>query len=107
MGYWRHSDFKRRIRGGLIPAWLVYTLGITAIINFVAFVAIAEYLGGDALNGNARNGHYFLSYHGHLTEVSRAVFRYSEWHAVSVFMTHALAIFVGWIAFKTSKAVQP
>jgi len=57
-----------------------------AAVNFVAFVAITFYLGGDALNGHVQSGHYFLGLHsnGPFTEVSRAVFVYSAWHALSV-----------------------
>jgi hypothetical protein len=107
MIYWRYSDIDRRVRGGPIPAWLVYATGIVALINFVSFIGIADYLGGDALNGHQAGGHYFLSNHGKLTEVSRAVFTYSQWHAGSLFITHPLALLVGWICFKKHKPPQP
>jgi hypothetical protein len=40
----------------------------------------------DALNGCLDNGHYYLALHGggQLTEVSRAAFEYSRWHAYSL-----------------------
>jgi hypothetical protein len=47
------------------------------IINFLLFFILAVYLGGDALGGGVINGHYFLSNHGRLTEVSHRVFVYS------------------------------
>jgi hypothetical protein len=46
--------------------------------NFTAFFIGALYFGGDAVSGRAVDGHYFLSNHGHLTEVSRAIFNYSK-----------------------------
>jgi hypothetical protein len=58
----------------------------------VGFVAVASLLGGDATNGKIANGHFFLANHGKLTEVSEGVFRYSLWHARSLFITHPLAM---------------
>ena len=64
----------------------------TAIVNFFVFVAIAVALGGDAFNGTASDGHYYLMEHGIYTEVSRAIFIYSTIHALSLFVTHPLGI---------------
>ena len=58
---------------------------LVGMVNFFVFFLAAVYLGGDAVSGRAVSGHYFLSSHGHLTEVSQAVFTYSEWHVRSVF----------------------
>ena len=66
-------------------------------LNFVIFWISALYLGGDALSGKAVEGHYFLGERGHLTEVSRAVFRYSQWHVRSVFVTFPIAVFCEWL----------
>lgn len=74
------------------PCTLVFAL---AVMNFVAFFVIATRLGGDALNGNVVDGHYFLGSHGHLTEVSAGRCAFSLWHARSVFVTHALGILAG------------
>ena len=90
-----------------LPNWLVYTVGAIAIANFVAFILIAESIGGDALNGYAAQGHYFLSNHGRLIEVSRVTFECSRWHTISLFVTHPLAIFVGWKWTQQKKAPQP
>jgi purine-cytosine permease-like protein len=69
-------------------------LGIfsVAMINFVAFWAIAVYLGGDAVNGKIQSGHFFLMSHGGYTEVSQAVFDYSRWHVYSTWVTHPLGL---------------
>ncbi|HTT04564.1 MAG TPA: hypothetical protein VMF64_04695 [Steroidobacteraceae bacterium] len=81
-----------------LPRWL-RALSILALVNFGAFVIGAEYLHGDALNGHVAAGHYFLSWHGTDTEVSRAVFTYSRDHAISMLCTHAAAI-IGWLAWR-------
>lgn len=69
-----------------------------AIVNFGLFAAIAVSIGGDALNGTVRNSHYYLAQHGTYTEVSRAVFLYSAVHALSVFLTMAIAAVIGVMA---------
>ena len=75
----------------------ILQVGIAAgFVNFAVFWIAAVYLGGDAISGKAVDGHYFLSNHGHLTEVSQAVFTYSKWHVRSVFVTHPLALLCGW-----------
>jgi hypothetical protein len=65
-----------------------------AIVNFVVFVAVAIPLGGDAINGTARDGHYYLREHATYTEVSKPVFVYSTIHTLSLFITHPLGIIV-------------
>ena len=71
-------------------------ISLIAIINFVAFIIIAQIIGGDALNGKIIIGHYFLWNKGRLTEVPEWEFRYSQIHAISMFCTHILA-FVVWL----------
>ena len=66
---------------------------ILAFVNFAVFITIDIYLGGDALNGYAKDGHYFLCSHGRYTEVSGAVWTYSYYHAISMWITH-LSVFV-------------
>jgi hypothetical protein len=58
------------------------------VANFLVFWIVAVFIGGDALSGQSKNGHYFLSSHGHLTEVSHGVYLYSLCHILSVFVTH-------------------
>jgi hypothetical protein len=76
---------------------------LLALVNFAAFFCIALLIGGDALNGHSDAGHYYLNNHGRLTEVSRAVFTYSKWHAISVLVTHPLAILCGWLLARRNK----
>jgi hypothetical protein len=49
-------------------------------VVFVSFVVIAQFIGGDAVNGHAANGHYYLANHGKVTEVGQGVFIYSLCH---------------------------
>jgi hypothetical protein len=79
----------------------VFVLGI---VNFAAFWIGAVYLGGDAISGRISGGHYFLSSHGHLTQVSESVFTYSKWHARSVFITHPLAILCAWLSSRNQRS---
>ena len=65
---------------------------LIGLANFATFVAIAIHLGGDALNGHVVEGHPYLRSHGQSTEVTRAVFIYSKWHAISMLITWVAAI---------------
>jgi len=68
------------------------------ILNFLIFVAIATYLGGDAVNGKVEEGHYYLYglridlWRKVYTEVSERVFSYSKWHVYSIFVTWPLVM---------------
>jgi hypothetical protein len=70
-------------------------IGVVAILNFVVFVLVALLIGGDAINGNETAGNYYLANKGKLTEVSYLVFTYSKIHAISLFITHPLAMIAG------------
>ena len=89
------SDFRYRC--------LLAVCGL-GILNFVTFVIVAVAIGGDAVNGKAVGGHYYLASHGKLTEVSEAVYSYSLWHVRSVFITHPLAMLTGYLAYIEQKA---
>ena len=104
MTLWLYRDIAERARGGPIPAWLLYAIGIVAVMNFASFVIIAQVIGGDAVNGHQAAGHYYLANHGRLTEVSRTIFEYSRWHTLSLFVTHPLAFLAGWLAFRKRAA---
>ena len=60
-GGWRMS---RRAKVTFVPAFVL------ALTNFAVFIALDIYLGGDALNGYARDRQYFLCSHGKYSEVS-------------------------------------
>jgi hypothetical protein len=97
---WRYRDVEAAARGGAIPGWLAYAISVIAVADFVSFIAGTWYFGGDALNGHQAAGHYFLSNKGQLTEVSRAIFEYSRWHALSLFVTFPPAMLMGWYLSK-------
>jgi hypothetical protein len=70
-----------------------YSVGLVlGVANVFAFMIGTVLLGGDALNGHASGGHFFLDDKGHLTEVSRSVFLYSRWHAYSLVVTQPIGI---------------
>lgn len=51
-----------------------------------------QVLGGDALNGHADAGRFFLANHGKLIETTEGMFRYSAIHGASLFVTTPLAM---------------
>src|SRR5262249_61437601 len=85
------SDLQRQ----RLVRWLMREYQIFAVItvvNFLIFVAVAWYLGGDAVNGKMERGRYYLfGVRGEngwevYTEVSDAGFTYSKGHAYSIFL---------------------
>lgn len=83
----------KRFRGAILVI-----VCLLAVLNFAAFWIGSDLLGGDAWNGKVENGHYYLSNHGRLTEVSAGVFTYSLWHVRSLFVTQPLAMLGCWLA---------
>jgi hypothetical protein len=82
------------------------TLVVIGILNFASFFIIALSLGGDAVNGKREVGKYYLCEHGHYTEVSQAVFKYSKLHVYSVWITHPLALLGGFFLNRERKRQQ-
>lgn len=72
---------------------------VLCFLNFIAFVTMAQMLGGDAISGKMEDGRYYLSNHGRTTEVTRRVFIYSRWHARSVWVTHPLGMILFIVCF--------
>jgi len=73
-------------------AWVALVVVLVGLANFFWFMAESASLGGDAVNGVVRDGHYFVSNHGALTEVSPAEWRWSRAHGISVIGTHLLTM---------------
>lgn len=73
------------------------------VLNFLTFVAISLYLGGDAVNGKVGQGHFYLYGYGlrsgvkGYTEVTEEVFNYSRWHVYSNFATWPLVMAAGYL----------
>jgi hypothetical protein len=59
---------------------VVNVLFVAWLFNFLIFGFVAQILGGDAVNGRAEEGRYFLADHGTLTQVSKATWLYSRFH---------------------------
>ena len=79
------------------------------LVNFGAYIIIAILIGGDAINGHAGSGRYYLAMHGHLTQVSRTVFEYSRWHTYLLWCHTAIVMILviwNWLVSKR-RAVAP
>lgn len=88
------------LRIARVARWVFFV----GLANFGAFLVIGLCIGGDAWSGARRDGHYFVSDHGQMTEVSRAVWLYSRVHVCSVFVTHPLALVAGAVLAVTRQA---
>ncbi len=73
-------------------------LVLLGVVNFAVFWIVGACIGGDAVSGRSEDGHYFVSNHGQLTEVTHAVFLYSRIHSYSVWITHPLAAAGYWVS---------
>ncbi len=73
-----------------------------ALVNFVAFIVAGEMIGGFTVHGGVADGQYYVARTagGPRTEVSEGTFRYLQLHQLSMFMTHALAIGLGWWVYR-------
>lgn len=69
---------------------LVKKITKITIIHFGVYLVIALIIGGDAVNGYAKNGHYFLRLGGYLNEVSYPLFLYSKIHTYILMTNYAL-----------------
>ncbi len=84
---------NRRLRNK-ICLWIIF-LGM---VNFVVYTITYSYIGGDAKNGEIKNGKYYVRGHflrfpeGRNTEVSREVWIYSYLHSISIWPTVAAVI---------------
>jgi hypothetical protein len=65
-----------------------------SLLNFVVFWTAAVCIGGSAVGGKVDNGKYYLVNHRHYTEVSQAVFEYSQAHSYVTIATFVLMLIV-------------
>ncbi len=82
--------------------YLALALVVIGFVNFFWFMAESSRLGGDALNGYQEDGHYYVSRypHGAGREVSQSDWERSRIHAISVPVTHPLAMLgMGYLLF--------
>jgi hypothetical protein len=80
----------------LLP-WIAIVVVLIGFANSSWFAAESSSLGGDALNGYVRDGHYFVTSHGAAAEVTQADWEWSRLHGISVLATHLLVM--GGLAF--------
>lgn len=85
-------DRRKRNR---ILLWIIFV----GLANLTAYTVIYWYLGGDARNGEVRDGSYYVRGHfihtpeGILShEVARATWIYSYIHSISIWATHAAVL---------------
>ncbi|QEL17676.1 hypothetical protein [Limnoglobus roseus] len=71
------------------------TLFAVAVLNFLAFFAHSQVVGGSAFNGKRVDGRYYVGNKGKYTEVSERQWQTMRAHEVSVFVTHTLGLFAG------------
>lgn len=89
--------------GGLVCAIIV--------INFIVFVVVTTYVGGDAVNGKVEKGHYYLfgltakGVKGY-NEVNEATFTYSKYHVYSIFITWPILFVVGFFCRKLKERIK-
>lgn len=55
--------------------------------NLFLYLLITPMIGGSAINGRVQNGHYYLSEHGHYTEVSQQLYWLNVVHGRSLLFT--------------------
>jgi hypothetical protein len=67
-------------------------LVLVGTINFLWFLLECRSLGGDALNGFERDGHFFVVRGTQSREVESGAWHWNRLHAVSLFVTHPLGI---------------
>lgn len=92
--------------------WILNCTGPIALANFFVYLIVNIYLGGDALNGFIRDQHYFLCRHGACVEVTKSIWKYSYWHAITalggiilIFVEAAVLVNIGDIDLDFTKRV--
>jgi len=90
----------------MFPKWALRAGFIFGLINFTVFFIIAAGIGGDAINGHAESGHFFLSNHGRLTEVSHSVFLYSQCHVLSQAVTWPITMICAYLLYRDKSEIS-
>jgi hypothetical protein len=87
------AEWRRAVRrwAGRLGGALV----AVGVVNFTVFFVLSLAWGGDALNGKVEDGRFYLGHKGRYVEASEARWRESRAHAISVLVTHPLAIIGG------------
>jgi len=88
------ADAERSHQAVGVLGWLVAVFTAATFVNFGVFAFATAYIGGAAQWGKVVDGRYFVGSHGHFTEVSEAVFRYSVWHFHSTWISFLVLLAV-------------
>lgn len=83
---------------GQVPRWVASLCVLWCMVDFAVFVLVSLFIGGDAINGHILDDHYFVCMHGHCHEVTKTLFEYSRWHAISLFISFPIAFLLSWLA---------
>jgi hypothetical protein len=78
-------------------------VAVIGFLNVTSFIVLALLLGGDGIAGGTSGGHYYLSEHGHRTEVSHGTWIYSRVHAYSAMVSAPAAVIAGVIGSRLKK----
>ena len=90
----------------MTPNKLTIVLRVVSSIlfaNSILFGIEISVLGGAAINGVIRDGHYFLVTNGRLTGVGADVYTYVLWHERIVLATYPLMMLSFWLAQRLRK----
>ena len=74
-------------------------LPILFFVNFTVFWFATLYIGGDGIGIPPKDGHYYVSSHGRLTEVSYNIWHYTRVHTFIVWTSVPL-FFIGIVLYK-------
>jgi hypothetical protein len=74
----------------LLP-WVALVVLAVGFLNFLWFLYESSTI-GDAQRGYIVDGHYYLVHAGLATEVTKAAWDWSNFHAASLYLTHPLAL---------------
>jgi hypothetical protein len=107
------NDHPKSMSAGLRKRLILFTSVFTAVlINFILFIIISVFIGGDAINGKAENGQYFLwGYSAQkgekgYTEVNKGVYDYSRWHAYGVMVTWPFGMAAAILRERTKRQIR-
>jgi hypothetical protein len=65
------------------------------ILNFILFGVISSIIGGDSLGLMPKEGRYFVTEHGHYTEVPKQLYEFSKVYAEYSLATFGVLLVVG------------
>jgi hypothetical protein len=86
------GPLRRRERLSAVTTFAARAVFVGALANIAVYCTVALAIGGSAAAGKVEGGRYYLASHWGVTEVSREVWAYSDYHTRSIRVTNALAL---------------